>query len=455
MYITTGAIVSANTDSVIDFTVSERTVKDDYLINDLSLIFGTPIYTITISADQATGTYKLAQGADNFIGTLSIGTEITSYGSITVNGDDLVYNDVTYSLDQLDGNLTLTVSKDSSVSPILTESVNGVNWNNIPGNDFTVEYSKNNFANSLQLETEKSAVDTFGVPAGTYQWRVKGNGEFVNGENIVSNNTAAPQNLASDADGDMDLFFGNANGTWGSGYVAEHQGFKSGWAGTKEQVSLIGKNRISDVFDGSEDSNILVMTDDVNGDALFVEDIYTSFGKDCRISQIDEIRAGAGDDIVDMTSQRFAYVGDGVEIYGGLGNDTIWVNNGSNMLFGDTGNDCLVGGSYDDVIIGGSGNDTLHGGGGDDIFCFGGNWGSDTVEQLADGEITLWFESGSESNWNADTLTYTDGANSVTVSEVANVTFKFGGDTSVLPEGAFTDAVSEKIFEGETKGMLA
>ena len=63
------------------------------------------------------------------------------------------------------------------------------------------------------------------------------------------------------------------------------------------------------------------MTDDANGDALFVDDIYsvlpgTLEEQQARIAQIDEIRAGAGDDIVDMTSQRFAYVGDGVKIYG-------------------------------------------------------------------------------------------------------------------------------------------
>ena len=86
-----------------------------------------------------------------------------------------------------------------------------------------------------------------------------------------------------------------------------------------------------------------------------------------RIAQIDEIRAGLGDDIVDMTSQRFAYVGDGVKVYGGLGNDTIWANNGNNSLFGDAGNDRLVGGSDDDIIIGGAGNDSMHGGGGEDI----------------------------------------------------------------------------------------
>ena len=59
------------------------------------------------------------------------------------------------------------------------------------------------------------------------------------------------------------------------------------------------------------------------------------------------------------------------------------------MLLGDGGNDRIVGGSGDDVIVGGIGNDSMHGGGGDDIFTFGRNWGVDTVEQLAEGSVTL------------------------------------------------------------------
>ena len=184
--------------------------------------------------------------------------------------------------------------------------------------------------------------------------------------------------------------------------------------------------------------------------------------QEARIAQIDEIRAGLGDDIVDMTSQRFAYVGDGVRIYGGLGNDTIWANNGNNTLFGDAGNDRIVGGANNDVIAGGIGNDSMHGGGGSDIFCFGNNWGVDTVEQLAGGEITLWFESGSENNWNASTLTYTDGTNRVKVFGVSaeNITLKFGDDNSLrydelVKSGYFDDAASEKIFEDKNKGMLA
>jgi hypothetical protein len=96
----------------------------------------------------------------------------------------------------------------------------------------------------------------------------------------------------------------------------------------------------------------------------------------------------------------------------------------------------------------------MHGGGGDDIFCFGGNWGTDTIEQLADGKVTLWFENGSASKWNASTLTYTDGANSVSVSGTTQISLKFGNN-SALPAGAFADAASEKIFEDKNKGMLA
>ena len=194
------------------------------------------------------------------------------------------------------------------------------------------------------------------------------------------------------------------------------------------------------------------MTDDSNGDVLFVDDVYTAFGDQARFSQIDEIRAGAGDDIVDMTSQRYAYEGSSIRIYGGDGNDTLWGGAEENALFGDAGNDRLVGASGDDILIGGSGNDSMHGGGGDDIFTFGGNWGKDSVEQLDGGSVTLWFADGSEDNWDADTLTYTDGDNSVTVKGNFDVTLRFGTDPD-LPSGCFEGETTRKVFED--KGMLA
>jgi Ca2+-binding RTX toxin-like protein len=319
-----------------------------------------------------------------------------------------------------------------------------------------VEYSLDNFANILRLETVSNEVDFFGLPTGFWQWRVNAVGKGVsNEEQFIASGDFTVQELVSEANGNTDLFFANANGKWSVSYAAQHSGFLNGWSGTDELVELAGKNKLSDIFEGSTDANILVLTDDANGDALFVEDIYTSFGKDAaRISRIQEIRAGAGDDIVDMTSQRFAYSGDGIRIYGGLGNDTIWANNGTNILSGDAGNDRIAGGSGNDVIMGGIGNDSMHGGGGDDIFCFGSHFGTDTVEQLAGGKITLWFESGSERNWDASTRIYTDGENSVTVYGNSNVSLRFGADAA-LPGGAFSNAASEKIFEDKEKGMLA
>ncbi|MBR3650587.1 MAG: hypothetical protein IKN52_10070, partial [Victivallales bacterium] len=150
-------------------------------------------------------------------------------------------------------------------------------------------------------------------------------------------------------------------------------------------------------------------------------------------------------------------------VRGGLGDDVIWSNKGDNALFGDAGDDRIVGAGGNDVIVGGSGDDSLHGGGGEDIFAFGGDWGHDSVEQLEDGKVTLWFEEGSLDKWDAASLTYRDGDKSVAVSGVAaeNISLKFGDEGSeqygkLLESGAFDEFSSERIFENKnTRGMLA
>ena len=455
LQIESGAIVVAYSGATIDFTLSDRKESDGYLINDYTRISGRnhATYTITVSAEQAFGTYKLAQGAENFTGSVSVGDGSVNYGTLTVNGSSVEYNNTSYALVLSDGNLSLAVGE-AVIKPVLTGDKNGVVFTNITG-DACVEFSKDNFVNVLQVTPSTNAVDTYGMPSGTYQWQVCADGTCIQGDNIISDNVVTPQKFISDADGDMDIFFANANGVWERGYAAQHQG-SGNWQGTRESIVLSGKNKIADVFNGSSDANVLVLTDDSNGDALFIDDIYTQFGSDAsRLAQIDEIRAGAGNDIVDMTSQLFAYVGNGVKIYGGAGDDVIWANSGNNTLFGDAGNDRLVGANGDDIIIGGAGNDSMQGGGGNDTFCFGANFGNDTVEQLSGGSVTLHFETGSEANWNQDTLTYTDGANSVKVSGVTNadVTLVFGGTAPV--EGAFLDAASEKIFEDKSKNLIA
>ena len=453
LQIANGAVVSAYEDAIIDFMLTDRSSYDDYLINDLGKISGTPTYTITVSADQAEGVYKLAAVAENFTGTISIGTESENYGSTTVNGADFIHEGKIYSLANADGNLTLTVDS------ILKGNSNGISWKNMPGiSACTVEYSPNYFVNSLQLAPDTNAVDTFGMPSGTYQCRVFDGETWHVGRDITAAGNSDAQQLVSDEDGNLDLFFADGREIWGKGYFAKHLGDNS----TGEEVELSGKNRITDVFAGSSDANILVLTDDANGDALFLDDVYTALGKQARLSQINEIRAGAGNDIIDMTSSKFEYNGSEMTIYGGLGDDVIWAAGEDNDLFGDAGNDLIIGSTGFDLIIGGAGNDTMHtGGGGNDIFAFGENWGVDTV-QLAetDESITLWF-ADYNGFWDAKNRIYRDGNNSVTISGGENCTIdlKFGNEgdqyEDMLAIGAFDSAASAKIFEDKNSGMLA
>ena len=351
----------------------------------------------------------------------------------------------------------------------LTGSAEHLSWSSTGASRYFIEYSTDDFRHVIAISTARTALDTLILPAGTYRWQVRADGSdrWIEGETIVSAGGGSAQTLCSDGDGEGDLFFAEAYAKWGSGYAARHTGSVGGWDGTRETVSLEGKNRFADLFLGSDDPNILLLTDDDGGDALFVDDLHTGYPgaipmQPSRIARIREIRAGAGDDIVDMTSSRFVCPGDGMIIRGGDGNDTLWANRGTNHLFGDDGNDRLVGASGNDLLAGGSGDDSMHGGGGSDLFTFGDNWGHDTVEQLASGSVTLWFASGSPDRWDASTLTYADGGNSVTVSGIGadRVTLKFGDDgsetfTALTTLGAFADATAAKIFAPRDAALLA
>ena len=267
----------------------------------------------------------------------------------------------------------------------------------------------------------------------------------------------------SESNGYDDVFWGVAKGTWDKQYYAAHHGVKFGWDGTDDLVSLAGKNKISDLFFGSEDDNQLILTDDANGDALFLEDMYSGLGNQARIANIDVIYAGAGEDIVDLTSRNFDFETKDMLICGGDGDDTIWGNCGANFLYGDAGADWIIGGIDADLIVGGSGNDVLHGGGGNDFFTFGGNWGHDTVQQIETFDVVLWIGYGSRANWDAASLTYNDGENSIKVTGVSaeNVILIFGDDIGedmyALYEscGAFAESVSSCNFSVNSREMLA
>ncbi|MBR2911112.1 MAG: hypothetical protein IKC05_05845, partial [Lentisphaeria bacterium] len=605
LFIDENAAVSAGTGAVIDFSLTGRTVEDDFLMTNIYNISGGGSFTLTVSADISYGSYKLADGVGAFNKTISIGDGSVIWANLTVNGKGWRGNNSDYSLLETDDKLYLSItetdttppdapvasadirkitrnavmvtavfSQDSvlreysfdeqvwhtysggikftengkvyfraldsfdnvsevtclevsnidreapdqpetssvdvkgttaeidwadvvdngcaglrgyrvrystsafpegagqfvsassislqsltvgtwyyqiqavdnagnfsdwsavqsfTVSPAptftLQGSSDGVQWNKVDTSDeYFVEYSSD--SGVLSLKTSGNSIDFLGLPAGSYRWRVSADGGYWSDEEDISGVTApaSPQKLISDNDGNMDVFFARADGVWDKSYAAGHLGFADGWQGTSERVLLEGKNKLTDVFGGSDDANILLLTDDSKGDALFLDDIYSAFGNQARLTQIDEIRAGNGDDIIDLTSQRYDFAGDSIKIYGGLGHDVIWANKQKAIISGDAGNDHIIGGSGNDIISGGSGHDRLHGGGGKDIFCFGTNWGRDQVEQLDDGEITLVIENGSLENWDAENRIYTSGNNSIQIFGDAKVSLVFEAD---------------------------
>ncbi len=442
------------------------------MISDFTKLDFTSLYSVEVSSQQVNGTYLLLGNASSFDSYINLIIDGNRENPIYLFADDSYQRgNVTYTLTNTDGVLQLTVTGGkNSESSINKESIissnDGLSWESSRDTVDIVQFSLDGFSTVLEKSVCGHEVSLYNLAGKSYGWRVKCEDEnqVVDG-GVVGDEDPGSQSklIVAYEDGIEDLLFSVSYQKWDNGYNAEHTGCGVEWKGTRECVSLTGKNKIVDVFQGAADRNTLYLTDDSNGDALFVDDIYSDFPFDAqaRIAQIYEIYAGAGDDIVDMTSQRFEYIGNGVIIRGGSGDDTIWSNKGNNILFGDAGNDRLVGASGDDVLIGGTGNDSMHGGGGNDIFCFCGNWGSDIVEQLPEGQVTLWFADGSESHWNQDTMTYSDGTNRVKVTNITadKVTLKFGENDSIQFDtltdlGVFKEISSDKIFEVKNENII-
>ena len=419
------------------------------MVNDLAFLSGGDL---SVSVDNASeGLYLLAQNAAEFDGEFAVMSDESSVGSLGV-GDNIFVGNKEFLLLENSGNLHIQCYNASDVYA-LSRNENAISWRGLPTDTpkYIVEYSRTNGAGKLQFNTATKGVDTFSFDSGSFQWRVSADGKlWAEGDSFNVEQSTPAQVLLSQANGNMDLFFATPDGVWEAGYAACHVGYGQ-WEGTGEAVSLDGKNRITHIFEGSSDANLLVLTDDAQGDVLFTDDMFSALPgsvaeQQSRLSQINEIRAGSGDDIIDLTSQRFAWSGDGLTVCGGDGDDVIWANANSNILFGDAGNDRITGGNDNDIIAGGSGNDQLHGGGGEDTFTFGSNWGNDQITQLENGSVTLWLAEGSMEHWNAETLTYSDGENTITVSGCADINFKFG----VNPEDDerfFAESTTCRIFE--------
>ena len=220
------------------------------------------------------------------------------------------------------------------------------------------------------------------------------------------NNKIYAQNLSNDVlsaeNGDDEIFYAE-DAKWQNN---EEINFTAWNIYSGDEFDVSNKIKSFDCFDGGLGYDILHLTQ--SDDALFLDDQNLSdFGEIAKFSDIEEIQAGEGDDIVDMTSFNFIY-GD-IKIFGDAGNDILWSNSGDDKIFGGNdddniqsalGNDEIFGEEGDDILkayygndllVGGLGSDQLYGGAGADIFLYESKSDSTLNKQdlIADFEINF------------------------------------------------------------------
>ncbi|KAG1715451.1 Iron-regulated protein FrpA [Nymphon striatum] len=157
---------------------------------------------------------------------------------------------------------------------------------------------------------------------------------------------------------------------------------------------------------------------------------------------LDTLVGGAGNDTLSGggdADEIYATEGDNV-LSGDAGNDSIYAGSGNDVIDGGADNDTIIAGAGDDTILGGAGNDSMEGGDGKDTFDLTDLSGNDTIigGEIAD---TTPTNSGDklDAHNNVDNLnivfsgdeagTVTEGANSVTFSEIEHILGGQGSDT--------------------------
>ena len=176
-----------------------------------------------------------------------------------------------------------------------------------------------------------------------------------------------------------DFIYIESEEVWGDDFIALNVGSNESVA-TGQRLKLDGMQRFSDIVDGGGEYDVLMLTDDA--DAIFIDDIYSEHNDKVelidlsnstksieRVASIEEIQCGLGDDLVDLTTDKFNGISN-IKIFGEEGNDVLW---------GSKGDDIIIGGVGDDILCGASGLDSLWGGEGADIFQFTSTSGNDMV----------------------------------------------------------------------------
>ncbi len=193
-------------------------------------------------------------------------------------------------------------------------------------------------------------------------------------------------------------------------------------------ISVDGKLQTFDSFDGGTGNDTLNLTD--GNDVLFLDDpVISALSNSARISGIEIINGGLGDDIIDLTSLNYEY-GD-VTLNGGDGDDILWSNSGDDILNGGDGNDNLQAGTGNDILNGDAGDDILKGYDGDETLT--GGTGKDTLTG-GFGFDSFNFTALNESTINqSDLITdFTQGEDSINFSNLGFTAIQLGEGSGTI-----------------------
>ena len=122
-----GASVNVYGNAVLDFGISLLAPGSDARVNDLSLVRGSPEFTLTVSGAQTHGDYSLAGGVADFTKTISVVSELgEQLGTLTV-GQTADIGGTNYKLSLADGVLSVSVGAVEPSGPAKSDiDANGI-----------------------------------------------------------------------------------------------------------------------------------------------------------------------------------------------------------------------------------------------------------------------------------------------------------------------------------------
>lgn len=395
------------------FMLQNRSSEDGSIIADWTkCAFGAA--SISVAAVQEDGLYKLAGNASAYDFTVGLYVDNEQIGALTTTnalgqGEDVYY--MGYTDDR-----ALAFVKDECSYILLSQDEAMANY-----------AIAKTFAKAISIYVDNEAMLwVAGRKASETEW----GGDVYCDVNEIKEGSQLVQTAV---DRVADVIIPVASGVWDSSFCAYN-------ANIGEYRGMEGKNRYDDVVWSGGDAALVMLAD--SDDALFADDVFTDApdGVDAattRLKHISEIRAGAGDDLVDLSMTHATDANQNIILRGGNGNDILWSGNDGARLFGDYGNDELVGGAGDDLLAGGAGDDYLTGLGGQNVYAFGRDCGNDTVALTPEEEFRLWFDDGMIAS-----VVYGEGSALITLDD----------GSSIAVTGVVTTNLEDKMLFGKADG---